>query len=179
MSRMLAREPRRHRFERRSDPHPEWIHARAIGFGGFGNEADVVAAAAAGWKSLQQQLHHPHAVHARLVVDWDRLRFVRDGAHEWVSDGRIPLARVYRMGPSGSGARPVGVDAAELVSELAIEFVVPSWIGHDQSLAIAGAIRRAIDPLRPERETMDSAVALIHRRQRQPVRTRPDPPSAA
>jgi hypothetical protein len=32
----------------------------------------------------------------REEVNWERLRFVNDGAYEWVSDGRIPLARVFR-----------------------------------------------------------------------------------
>ena len=73
-----------------------WIRGRAIGFRGLRNDAEAIVAASAGWRTLQRFLHREEAAWPRPEVDWERLRFVSDGAHEWVSDGRIPLARICR-----------------------------------------------------------------------------------
>jgi hypothetical protein len=56
---------------------------------------------------------------------------VHDGAHEWVSDGRIPLARVLR--PRGRG-----LDA---------EFVVPSWMSVESVVPLAHALWHVLAPL--------------------------------
>ena len=184
MSRVLAHEPRRHRSDARAGSQAEWIRARAIGFGGFRHESDLIEAAAAGWRSLQAILHRHRTVRVRHDVDWDRLRFVHDGAHEWVSDGRIPLARVFRVGGVvGQPSHDAG-GGPEAVPALAIEFVIPSWIAHDEAMSIAGALRMAIAPLRQEMTiaesaTAESAIAPIERWSRSSTRPQPDPPSAA
>jgi hypothetical protein len=84
------------------------IRGKSIGFRGLRNEAEVIVAASVGWRTLQSLLHREYAGRPREEVNWERLRFVNDGAYEWVSDGRIPLARVFRA----SHAAALGSDDA-------------------------------------------------------------------
>lgn len=134
---VLADGPRRHRLVEGAGAEVGWIRGRAIGFRGFRNKTEVIAAAAAGWRALQALLHRGYAAWPRQVVDWERLRFVHDGAHEWVSDGHIPLARLQRVpGNVGDARSADGVDPAG-TNELAIEFVVPSWTDERAMIPIA------------------------------------------
>ena len=136
---VLADGPRRYRLTDGDGAELGWIRGRAIGFRGLRHRADAIAAASAGWRSLQSVLHRRYAAWPRQVVAWEDLRFVHDGAHEWVSDGRIPLARVQRPGP-----------------DLAVEFVVPSWMDDRAMIPLARALRQALAPwLRVDVEAAD------------------------
>jgi hypothetical protein len=141
---VFADGPRRHRLVEGAGADVGWIRGRAIGFRGFRNKAEAIAAASAGWRSLQTLLHREYASWPRQVVEWENLRFVHDGAHEWVSDGRIPLARLQRV------PREVEDDRAPVAAaahELAVEFVVPSWIDEGAMIPIAHALRHVLAPL--------------------------------
>jgi hypothetical protein len=138
---VLADGPRRYRLADGSGAELGWIRGRAIGFRGLRSRPDVIAAASAGWRSLQSLLHREYAAWPRQVVDWGRLHFVHDGAHEWVSDGRIPLARLHRVHPPVSDGQPDGADGHAPEQELAVEFVVPSWMDDGAMIPIAHALR--------------------------------------
>jgi hypothetical protein len=144
---VLADGPRRHRLSDGAGVDVGWIRGRAIGFNGLRNESDAMAAAAAGWRSIQTLLHREYARWPRQVVDWERLRFVHDGAHEWVSDGRIPLARVHRVPRRVVDAGGGGASEDDPAQVLAIEFVVPSWMDEGAMIPIAHVLRNALAPL--------------------------------
>ena len=141
---VLADGPLRHRLSDGTGADLGWIRGRAIGFRGLRSESDAIAAASAGWRSLQTLLHRACARWPRRTVEWERVRFVHDGAHEWVSDGRIPLARMQRVPrrlvDTDDGAAS-GVAPAQL---LAIEFVVPSWMDEAALIPIAHALRNVL-----------------------------------
>jgi hypothetical protein len=80
---VLADGPRRHRLADATGAELGWIRGRAIGFRGLRNKSDAIAAASAGWRSLQALLHREYASWPRQEVHWERLRLVHDGAHEW------------------------------------------------------------------------------------------------
>ena len=157
--------PRRHRLADGTGADVGWIRGRAIGFRGLRNKSDAIAAASAGWRSLQTLLRRGYARWPRQVVDWERLRFVHDGAHEWVSDGRIPLARLQRMPrhvPDGQAESAPGAASAH---ELAVEFVVPSWMDEAAMIPIAHLLRNVLAPLlRDDAETTTRTRAVSHRR---------------
>jgi hypothetical protein len=160
---VLADGPRRHRLADGTGAEVGWIRGRAIGFRGLRNRSDAIAAASAGWRSLQSQLRREYARWPRQVVDWERLRFVHDGAHEWVSDGRIPLARVQRVPRPITEADPGVPPAAVPASELAVEFVVPAWMADATMIPIAHVLWNVLAPLlRQRRETPDDTRAATH-----------------
>jgi hypothetical protein len=105
---VLADGPGSYRLEDGTGADAGWIRGKSIGFRELRNEAEVIVAASAGWRTLQSLLHREYAGRPREEVNWERLRFVNDGAYEWVSDGRIPLARVFRA----SHAAALGSDDA-------------------------------------------------------------------
>ncbi len=144
---VLSDGPRRYRLENGAGANAGWIRGRAIGFRGLRNEAEAIVAASAGWRTLQDVLRREYAAWPRQEVDWERLRFVNDGAHEWVSDGRIPLARVTHS--SRGIAHGLG-DAAAVSSpnrEYAVEFVVPSWTSEECVVPLAHALWHVLAPL--------------------------------
>jgi hypothetical protein len=144
---VLADGPRRHRLAAGDGAEVGWIRGRAIGFRGFRSKSDVIAAASAGWRALHTLLHREYASWPRQVVDWERLRFVHDGAHEWVSDGHIPLARLQRLQRNLDGARTEGAPVRAAAHELAVEFVVPSWMDEAAMIPIAHALWNVLAPL--------------------------------
>jgi len=154
---VLADGPRRHRLADGTGADIGWIRGRAIGFRGFRNKSDVIAAASAGWRSLQTQLRREYASWPPQVVDWERLRFVHDGAHEWVSDGRIPLARMLRMPRHVEDAQAESAPGPASAHELAVEFVVPSWMDEGAMIPMAHVLRNVLapHPKRPHITTRD------------------------
>src|SRR5215211_3568437 len=102
---VLADGPGRYRLEDGTGVAAGWIRGKSIGFRGLRNEAEAIVAASAGWRTLQSLLRREFATWPRQEVDWERLRFVSDSAHEWVSDGRIPLARLCRAGYGAEDSR--------------------------------------------------------------------------
>ena len=135
---ILTDGPRRDRLEDSTGANAGWIRGRSIGFRGLRNDAEAIVAASAGWRTLQSLLRREYAAWPRQEVDWERLRFVYDGAHEWVSDGRIPLARVYRTGHRAAHDRDDVV--AAVGPTLAVEFVVPAWMSEESVIPLAHAL---------------------------------------
>ena len=93
-----------------------WIRPRVIGFGGFVSEERARAAALAGARVLASCLKREFGVAHLELSDRPRVRTLRDGADEWVVDGRVRVARLLRV----EGAR--GRD-----QEFAIEFLLPPY----------------------------------------------------
>lgn len=100
-----------------------WIRGRAVRFFGFTSEQEVMTAAANAWRALQTVLARAVARAANRVVP-RQLRLVHDGAYEWISDGTIPIARLFRPRPLQE-------------SSFAIELVVPSYA--DETVAVSAA----------------------------------------
>jgi len=143
---VLADGPGRYRLGNGTSVDAGWIRGRSIGFRALRSESEAIVAASAGWRTLQSLLRREFAAWPRQEVDWERLRFVHDGAHEWVSDGRIPLARVYRT--SGTARVRHDVPATvEPAGQLAVEFVVPSWMHVDAVVPLAHALWQVLAPL--------------------------------
>ena len=143
---VLADGPGRYRLGDGTGVDAGWIRGRSIGFRGLHSESEAIVAASAGWRTLQSLLRREYAAWPRQEVDWERLRFVHDGAHEWVSDGRIPLARVYRTSGTARGRHDVPV-TIEPAGRLAVEFVVPSWMDVDAVVPLAHALWQVLAPL--------------------------------
>jgi hypothetical protein len=137
-----------------------WIRGRAIGFHGPWSEAQAIAAAAAGWPTFQCMLQRTFAGWPKPAVALDRLRVVHDGAYEWVSDGRVPVARLDRATSSAAAfefvrdAEPADThgadDAADTIrlgaGRLAIQFVLPTFASEGVAISIAQVLGNALAP---------------------------------
>lgn len=93
-----------------------WVRPRTIGFGGFGSEEAARAATLGGARALASCLKREFGVAHPELSQRPRLRTVRDGADEWVVDGRTRIARLLRV-ETGRSAR----------EQFAIEFTLPSY----------------------------------------------------
>jgi hypothetical protein len=93
-----------------------WVRPRTIGFGGFGSEEAARAATLDGARALAACLKREFGVAHPELSDRPRLRTVRDGAGEWIVDGRARIARLLRV--------ETGQNATE---QLAIEYTLPSY----------------------------------------------------
>ena len=98
------------------DRNVGWIRPRVIGFGGFLSEDGARAAALDGARVLASCLKREFGVAHLELSDRPRVRTVRDGANEWVVDGRVRVARLLRV--EGAGGRD---------HEFAIEFLLPPY----------------------------------------------------
>jgi hypothetical protein len=134
MIRVLADGEQRHRLEDAEGRLIGWIRRRAIGFRGFASERDAITAAVDGWRALESVLRREYAGWPRFAPALDELHLVHDGAHQWISDGRTPLARLVRP----------PADAASDQS-FAIEFVLPSYASEGVAIAAAHAVARALE----------------------------------
>lgn len=132
MLRILPDGERRYRLIDGDGREVGWIRGRAVRFLGFLSEAEMVVAVRKAWRALQ-------AVLARAVgraTDGalpEQLRVVHDGAYEWISDGIIPIARIFRSKSSDSS--------------LAIELVIPSPADEQLARSAALAIAAALNPM--------------------------------
>jgi hypothetical protein len=133
MVRILADGEQRHRLEDADGNHIGWIRRRAVSFHGFASESSAVAAAVAAWHALESVLRRAYTGWPRFRPALDELRLVHDGAHEWISDGRTPLARLVRP-PADTTS-----DAS-----FAIEFVLPSYATEGVVIAAAQVMARAL-----------------------------------
>ncbi len=106
-----------------------WIHDHAVGFQGWRRDADAIAAAESAWGPLEATLRRHYFGRPLRLAPEGPLRLVHDGAYEWVSDGRTPIARLHR----GDGH-----DA------LALEFVLPSYVTEGVVHAAAQVLARAL-----------------------------------
>ena len=107
-----------------------WIRGRAVRFLGFLSEEDMVNAASKAWRALRSVLAQSFG-HTSAGKQSDKLRHVYDGAYEWIADGVIPIARVFR---SRNAADP----------SLAIELVLPSYVDEALTKEAALSIARAL-----------------------------------
>lgn len=111
-----------------------WTGTRTIGFAPMPTERAAIDAAAAAWPILQGGLSRHFPGWERAEVSLERLRVVHDGAHEWISDGLVPVARLYRPG-SARGRRA-----------FALELVLPSFASDGVAIALAPTLARAVEP---------------------------------
>ena len=158
---VLSDGPRRYRLEDGAGANAGWIRGRAIGFRGLRNEAEAIVAASAGWRTLQSVLRHEYAAWPRQEVAWERVRFVNDGAHEWVSDGRIPLARLRRPSHGALDSRDEASAAAGSTRQFAVEFVVPSWLDEEAVIPLAHALWHVLAPLLGETSRTISSIGHV------------------
>ena len=121
-----------HRLEDDAGAHLGWIRGRALGFHGMRSEAQAMAAVAAAWRPFDGALRRHYSGWPPDEVSLDGLRTVHDGAYEWVSDGRRPLARLYRPSAAGGG--------------LSIEFVLPTYANEGVVISVAQVVARALVP---------------------------------
>lgn len=111
-----------------------WIRGRAVRFLGFLSEEEMVTAVSKAWRALQTVL--ARAVGRAADGEPRQLRVVHDGAYEWISDGMIPIARIFRSKSS-------------IDSSLAIELVMPSSADEQLTTAAALAIAQALGQASP------------------------------
>ena len=130
----------RHRLESSSGMWIGWIHGRSIGLRGMRDEREATETAVALWEPLTSALaqHFPgRPIHR---VSRSRLRVVHDGAYEWITDDRVPIARLdRRTGTRGS-------------EQLAIEFVLPSYATEGVVISVAHVVALALLARRAEHE---------------------------
>lgn len=125
MIRVIANGEKRYRLESARGIEIGWIRRQAIAFRGPRSVPEALDAVAVAWSALEPVLGVGIPAKPRRAVAAHQLRLVHDGAYEWVSDGLVPLARVYRP----PADRPDG--------ELTIEFVLPADTEEDAVIAAA------------------------------------------
>ena len=108
-----------------------WVHGRAMRFHGLTSEQQAVDAARAAWQVLQSALSAVQGG-VRHRPGLHRLHFVHDGAYEWISDGRFPVARLYRP------------DHGAAAANSSIELLVPAYAPEELALDAARAIASVI-----------------------------------
>ena len=104
------------------------------------DEREATETAVALWEPLTSALaqHFPGRPSHRVRPS--RLRVVHDGAYEWITDDRVPIARLdRRTGPRGS-------------EQLAIEFALPSYANEGVVVSVAHVVALALLARRAERE---------------------------
>jgi hypothetical protein len=112
-----------------------WVRPRTIGFGGFGGEEAARAGTLAGARALAGCLKREFGVAHPELRDRPRLRTVRDGAGEWIVDGRVRIARLLRV-ESGQSAN----------EHLAIEYTLPSYATDAVAINAAQIMYRVMSP---------------------------------
>jgi len=115
----------RHRLEDAAGHPVGWVRGRAIGFRGMRTEADALAMTRIAWRPLQAVLRRHYFGPAAEEPAWDQIRLVHDGAYEWVSVARRPLARLIRP----------AADAPD--GDFAIELVLPSYATEGVAASVA------------------------------------------
>jgi hypothetical protein len=140
----------RHRLEDQAGAQVGWIRGRAIGFTGLATERDALRAAATGSRALQVALRRQYPGWPQYEPAFEALKLVHDGAYEWVSDGKVPLARLVRPGAGTAGAR------------YGLEYVLPSFASEGVAIAIAQALAYALQGhLTTTSSTSSASVASI------------------
>lgn len=135
MIRFLGDGDGKYRLVNAGDEEVGWIRGRVIGFRGFDSEEHAVAAAVVGAEALGAFLERQTG-RRHLPEPAEPLRLVHDGAHEWISDGRVPVARLSRPPTSAAGGDASG--------SFAIEFVLPMAATEATAIHAAGRVHAAI-----------------------------------
>jgi hypothetical protein len=110
-----------------------WIRRRAVRFFGFTSKAAVMHAAVVAWRAMRNVLMQRGGGVSPRRDDLDELRVVHDGAYEWISDGRIPIARLYREAANPGSA-----------GTFAVELIVPRDSVDESIVPVAHAIAAAL-----------------------------------
>ena len=148
MLRFLGDGDGKYRLVNAGDREVGWIRGRVVGFRGFDSEERAVAAAVAGAAALgtflKKQTGRRH-----LPEPSGPLRLVHDGAHEWVSDGRIPVARLGRP-PTPAADVPAAAPAGDAAGgsgdgSFSIEFVLPMAATEATAIQAAARVHAAIE----------------------------------
>ena len=113
-----------------------WIRPRRIGFGGFITEHGARAAALEGACALASCLKREFGVANLELSDRPRVRIVRDGANEWVVDGRLRVARLLRVERE-----------RERNHAFAIEFLLPPYATDAVAINAAQIVYGVLSPL--------------------------------
>jgi hypothetical protein len=159
---VLADGEQRHRLEDAEGRLVGWIRRRAVGFRGFASERHAMTAAVDGWRALGSVLRREYPGWPRFEPMLDELHLVHDGAHEWISDGRTPLARLVRP----------QADYGSEDATFAIEFVLPSYATEGVAIAAAQVVARALQD-HAQRRAAAPALSASHRPSSPPSRCRP------
>jgi hypothetical protein len=96
-----------------------------------------MAAAVAARRALDAALRREYAGWPRHELTLERLRLAHDGAYEWITDGRNPVARLHRPAADTGRGSPRG-------ESYAIELVLPSFASEGVTIAAAQCIARAV-----------------------------------
>ena len=129
----------RHRVEDGFGTEIGWIHGRAIGFTGMRTLRDAVHAAATASHAFQAALRRQYPGWPQHEPRFEELRIVNDGAYDWISDGRVPLARLLRL--KGEDARR---------GAFGLEFVLPTFASEGVAVVVAQSLGCALQAhLRP------------------------------
>jgi hypothetical protein len=111
-----------------------WIRPGTITFGGFVSEKGARTAALDGARAFASCLKREFGVAHLELSDRPRVRTVRDGADEWVVDGRVRVARLLR------------VESERGRDQFAIEFLLPSYATDAVAINAAQAVYRVLSP---------------------------------
>lgn len=130
MIRILAEGENLHRLEDASGCWIGWVRGRSIGLRGMHTETEAIAMAGALWEPLEAALARQFPGRAVRSVLPSEIRIVHDGSGEWVSDGRIPMARLLREA-DGRSAR------------ISLEFPLPSYAHLNAVLSVAHVVALA------------------------------------
>ena len=138
MVKVITEDDHRYRLEDDAGRDIGWILHRVIGFRGFGDEAEAINAAFDAWCALETLLGRVDRTRRQTTVAREKLRLVHDGSAEWVSDGRVPLARVQR--PDRTRSRN---------PSFAIELQLPSHATDGLRIAAALYLAQVLQPHLP------------------------------
>lgn len=124
------------RLVNQQDENVGWVRGNALGFDGFATESDAMAAALAGSEALKRYVARMVGSTEPTETPTGRLKVVHDGAYEWISRGKEPLARLYRPErdvPRRERSRTYGV-----------EFVLPSYVRPGAVISASQVVHHAI-----------------------------------
>ncbi|MEP7346369.1 MAG: hypothetical protein ABI877_13955 [Gemmatimonadaceae bacterium] len=136
---------RRHSLEDADGAKVGWIRGTVIGFSALQSEERAVSAALAAWRALERAFGRHYFGWKPQSARLDRLRFVHDGAYEWVAAGNCPLARLYR---------PPNDDRT---GTFAIEIVLPSYASEAAAISVAQVLGNVVEPHRFTSSVRDPA----------------------
>lgn len=134
MMKILADGENGHRLENAEGRTIATMRNRAIRLHGLGSEEEATSVVVALWHVLDAVLFREFPGWKRHEPVIDDLHLVHDGAYEWITDGRKPLARLFR-------------ERRGRATSFAIEFVLPSYASDGVAISAAQLMARALDEL--------------------------------
>ena len=134
MMKILADGDNGHRMENADGRTIATIRNRTVRLHGLGSEEEAISVVVALWHVLDAVLHREFPGWTRHEPVIDDLHLVNDGAYEWITDGRKPLARLSR-------------ERRGRATPFAIEYVLPSYASEGVAISAAQLMARALDEL--------------------------------